>query len=299
MSKLRNGEWTKYHLSSAAALGLFKTLGDLYQLYSESGAPRGETTVIALDGDLSDEVSALGETQAGALLSALLQRAASTENPQQLVEVLSQMGPQPLSDIRNAISIANLRTALGQWGALSRTEEAQWQEFFKQNDWILGQAFAQPVILIRSGAIVRPQTLENSERRIVDYIYANSLTRNLALIEIKTPSTQLLATTPYRNGIYRPAGELVGSVAQVMAYRHDVKQYASTLLRGQDRVALRNDPQCIVIVGEMNQLDTQEKINSFEQYRRELRNVQILTFDEVHTRAQGMLDLLDSRTQQP
>lgn len=294
LSNLRNGEWTKYELSSAATLSLFNTLANLYQLYATEGAPRGETTVLAIDGDLSAEVDALGEAQVGPLLGALLRRAARSDNPLDLADELTALGSRPLSDLRNAVGVANLRAALDEWSQLDATDESDWQDFFKRNEWILAQAFAQPVLMIRSGATVRPATLENSERRIVDYVYANALSRNLALVEIKTPAAQLLASTPYRGGIYRPAKELIGSVAQICAYRHDVKQYASTLLRGQARAALRADPQCVVIVGSLGQLDSQEKLDSFEQYRRELRNVQVLTFDEVRLRAEGMLELLSA-----
>ncbi len=292
LSNLRNGEWTKYKLSSAATLSLFQTLRDMYQLYAQAGAPRHETTIIALDGNLTSEVDALGESHIGSLLNALLRRASELEAPESLIEILSEIGTQPLTNFRTAIGIAHLKAVIEEWETLSTTDEATWQTFFKENEWILAQAFSQPVILFRPSATVRPQTIENTERRIVDYVYTNSLTKNLALIEIKTPSTQLLAATPYRNGIYRPSANLVGSVSQISAYRHDVKQHASSLLRGEARIALRTDPQCVVIVGHTDQLDTQDKKNSFEQYRRELRNVQILTYDEVRVRAVGMLELL-------
>lgn len=292
LSNLRNGQWTKYDLSSSATLALFRTLAHLYQAYAEQGTSRGETTLIALDGDFSAEVDALGESQVGPLLAALLRRAARSENTLQLVERLAAIGSQPLSDLRNAIGIANLQMALDEWETLGQSDESEWQDFFKRNEWILAQAFAQPVILIRSGATVRPENLESTERQIVDYVYANSLSRNLALVEIKTPAADLLAVRPYRSGIYRPASELVGSVSQICAYRHNVKQYARTLIRPGSLAALRTDPQCVVVVGELAQLDDQQKLDAFEQYRRELRNVQVLTFDEVKTRAQGILALL-------
>lgn len=44
----------------------------------------------------------------------------------------------------------------------------------------------------------------------------------------------------------------------------------------------------------MTSLDEHAKVNSFEQYRRELRGVQILTFDELKLRAEGILGLLSS-----
>lgn len=293
LSNLRNGEWTKYQLSSDATLALFRTLGDLYRLYAEQGPPRGETTLIAVDGDFSAEVEALGENQVGPLLGALLRRAARAENPLRLAEDLAALGSQPLANLQSAAGIANLQSALAEWSTLGTRDESAWQEFFKRSEWLLAQAFAQPVILFRSGATVRPENLARADKQIVDYVYTNALTSNLALVEIKTPDTQLLAASPYRDsGIYRPAGDLVGPVSQICAYRHNVKRYASTLLSGGMRAALRADPQCVVVVGSITQLDSESKIESFEQYRRELRNVHVLTFDEVRARAEGMLALL-------
>ncbi|HEY3317516.1 MAG TPA: Shedu immune nuclease family protein [Coriobacteriia bacterium] len=295
LSQLHKGEWTKYDLSSEATLALFGTLGDLYRLYAEQGPPRGETTLVAVDGDFSAEVEALGENQVGPLLGALLRHAARADNPLRLVEDLAALGTQSLTNLQSAAGIASLQTALEEWSALGTRDESAWQEFFKRNEWLLAQAFAQPVILFRSGATVRPESLARADRQIVDYVYTNALTNNLALVEIKTPDTQLLAVAPYRDsGIYRPAGDLVGPVSQICAYRHNVKQYASTLLRGGMRAALRADPQCVVVVGSLGQLDSESKMDSFEQYRRELRNVQVLTFDEVRARAEGMLALLSA-----
>jgi len=293
LNNLRNGEWTKCALSSEATLALFRTLDDLYTLYATQGAPRGETTLLSVDGDFSAEVEALGEAQVGPILGALLRRAARTENPMALADELALLGGQSLANLRNAAGIANLQAALSEWSKLDTADELAWQGFFKRNEWILAQAFAQPVILFRSGATVRPESLERADRQIVDYVYTNALTKNLALVEIKTPDSRLLAAKPYRDsGIFRPAGELVGSVAQICSYRHNVKRYARTLLEPHMRAALRADPQCVVVVGSLAQLDERHKLESFEQYRRELRNVQIVTFDELRTRAESILGLL-------
>lgn len=295
LSNLHNGEWTKYEMSSGATLALFRALDDLYRLYAEHGAPRGETTLITVDGDLSAEVDALGESQVGPLLGALIRRAVRSGNPLALVDDLVVLGAQPLANLRTATGIANLQAALSDWSSIDTSDEAAWQRFFKDNDWILGQAFAQPVLMFRSGATVRPQSLDRADQQIVDYVYTNALSRNLALVEIKTPDTQLLAAAPYRDsGIYRPAAELVGSVSQICAYRHNVKQYARTLLEPRMQVALRSDPQCVVVIGTLAHLEEEAKLNSFEQYRRELRNVQIVTFDELRARAEGILALLNS-----
>ncbi len=250
LNNLHNGEWTKYDLCSEATLMLFRALNDLYRLYATQGTPRSETTLIALDGNLSAEVDALGEAQVGPLLGALLRRAARAENPLSLVDELAAMGSQTLANIRNATGIANLQAALSEWPTLDTTDESAWQDFFKRNEWILSQAFAQPVILFRAGATVRPESLERADRQIVDYVYTNALTKNLALVEIKTPDSQLLAANPYRStGIYRPAGELVGAVSQICAYRHNVKLYAQALLRPSMHANLRADPLCVVVVG--------------------------------------------------
>lgn len=293
LNNLRNGQWTQYELCSEATLALFRTLSDLYALYASQGPPRGETTILAIEGDLSAEVDALGDEGIGSLLAALLQRAAQADDPQALVEAFASLGVESLDGLRTAAGIANLRSALDQWSEIENDNEPAWQAFLKSNDWILAQAFAQPVLLFRSGATARPETLEQSDRQIVDYVYTNALTSNLALVEIKKPSAQLLAARPYRDsGIYQPSGELTGAVSQICAYRHSVKQYANTLLRSAQRALLRSDPQCIVVIGSLESLDEQAKIDSFEQFRRELRGVEILTFDELRLRAEGILGLL-------
>jgi Domain of unknown function (DUF4263) len=297
LSDLRNGEWTRYALCSGATLALFRSLSDLYEVYATQGPPRRETTILAVEGDFSAEVDALGDVEVGLLLGALMRRAARTNDLRALAEALSVLETESLDGVRTAAGIANLRAALDQWPALESENEPAWQSFLKTNSWILGQAFAQPVLLFRSGATVRPEDLAQADRQIVDYVYANSLTSNLALVEIKKPAAPLLASRPYRDsGIYQPSGELTGAVSQICAYRHSVKQHASTLLRSSKRALLRSDPQCIVVIGSMDSLDEQAKVDSFEQFRRELRGVEVLTFDELKARAEGILGLLTTES---
>lgn len=192
LSSLRNSEWTQCELCSEATLALFNTLSDLYTFYASQGTPRGERTILAFEGDLSAEADSLGDGHVGSLLVSVLQRAAQADDPRVLVEALQTLNADSLHGLRNAAGIANLRSALERWSEIEEDNEPAWQEFLKSNDWILGQAFAQPVLLFRSSATVRPGTMAQSDRQIVDHVYTNALTSNLALVEIKKPSTQLL-----------------------------------------------------------------------------------------------------------
>ncbi len=44
-------------------------------------------------------------------------------------------------------------------------------------------------------------------------------------------------------------------------------------------------PQGILVVGNTSELDNEDKIRSFELYRRNLRNPEIITYDELFARA--------------
>lgn len=56
--------------------------------------------------------------------------------------------------------------------------------------------------------------------KVADFLTKNPVTDNVALIEIKKPSTRLLQSSEYRSGVYGPSAELSGSVAQVLDQRY-------------------------------------------------------------------------------
>jgi len=91
----------------------------------------------------------------------------------------------------------------------------------------------------------------------------------------------LVAKSKYRKSIHGPSAALTGSVVQLADYRHSLVRDFSTLTRDSNRELSAFNPKAIVIAGDYSQLDTAEKRRSFELFRSNLANMEIVTFDEL------------------
>ena len=111
-------------------------------------------------------------------------------------------------------------------------------------------------------------------------------------MEIKKPSTDLLQNTEYRNGVWGVSKELSGAVSQVQV--NCAKWEIEGPRTDQTREHLQGintvSPKGIVIIGKTSQLDNLDKKNSFDRYRREIHNPEIITYDELYARARFIVE---------
>ena len=180
--------------------------------------------------------------------------------------------------------------------------EEFWQKLFIKTPLVLSQTFSFPAILFnfdKDKAYVGGKGVDNRGGNVVDFLLKNQLSDNTALIEIKTPQTKLLGSE-YRQGVYKIAGDLSGAIVQVMNYRHSLMKNYTTLFseevsRGGEGFYTFN-PQCVVIVGNLkNEIDNIGKKQSFELFRSSLKDVQIVTYDELFQKVKLLTDLLESK----
>lgn len=167
--------------------------------------------------------------------------------------------------------------------------EDKWQDFFKENAWIFSQLFAFPTVLFKDKAFVGGKTIEDKEGKIVDFLYANKLTRNSALIEIKKHTTKLLNKKPYRGkDVFSMDKELSGAINQVLDQKENYSKKFDSL-RGDSNIASFN-PKCLIIIGKLSSL-TKNQIKSFELIRSSLKDIEIITFDELYERIESILSI--------
>jgi hypothetical protein len=180
--------------------------------------------------------------------------------------------------------------------------EDNWQAFLSQNAFILRLAFGVPVLLFQEQATVGGRSYNGVGDKKTDFLLQAAKTGNLAIVEIKTPQTELLEAKPYRLGIYAPHRELAGAVNQVLdqrwhLQRHNVALAEDLYRQGgtQPAVAERPRPetyavQCLVIAGTAPREVNLQK--SFELYRNGLNGVLVLTYDELLQKLVHLLRLL-------
>jgi hypothetical protein len=121
----------------------------------------------------------------------------------------------------------------------------------------------------------------------------------LLFCEIKRPGADLLLSTEYRPGVYSPAEDLRGGVAQVQKTIHKVvlqvtenhRELANTSGEPTGQVVTFVQPRGVLVVGRLSEFATAanginyEKFASFELFRNSLHGLDVVTFDEVYERA--------------
>ncbi len=174
-------------------------------------------------------------------------------------------------------TLGGLRRVLDIWEVnKSNADEEFWQTTLTQNSIVLSQVFSFPVIILQGKAYLGGTGLDQSGGNLVDFLLANDLTENTALVERKTPKTKLLGRK-YRSSAYSPSSELVGAVAQISNYKHSLIKNSTQPETGVNAF----DPPCLVVAGSLDQIPGAAQRRSFELYRQGLRDVQVVTYDEL------------------
>lgn len=129
--------------------------------------------------------------------------------------------------------------------------------------------------------------------KIADYLFKNSLTNNVALVEIKKPSTKLLNAREYRQGVFGPSKDLNGAVTQVLDQAYSLTKNLTGLKESSRQWDLESYAiSCFVVAGRTPSATDPAKQKSFELYRANSRSVTIVTYDEILERLRLLRDFL-------
>lgn len=305
LSSLKAGEGYKLELRTEELLSLYGEISSLYEIHRQDGVPRGQRKFVQATPQLEQlarltagDVASLlqSNSRLGAdLLGKLLNWAVNLDDPSPLIEKLVELNPDSLHKLNAAIGLQSLKRVQAIWkGHSSSNDEEFWQQTLSENSFVIEQVFSWPASIIKGKAYVGGKTVQNTGGNIVDFLLHNRVTRNAALVEIKTPATKLLGTR-YRQSVFNVSPELSGAVMQVINYKHSLQEEYLALSREQSELLASFDPQCAVIIGNgQGELDHQDKCKAFELFRNQLRDVTVITFDELFERTNSLIDLLEN-----
>lgn len=170
--------------------------------------------------------------------------------------------------------------------------EPEWQKFFEVNDWIFGYGLRYQFLgILQREAHVSSTDLTGGESVISDFLLADAAFTKL--VEIKRPDTPLFGSRRNRSDAWCLSTELMDAVSQILAQKANwdlegtKTQFDKAGRRIEQGVA---DVDCILVIGDTNNADGTDqekkiKAKTFELFRRNLRNVEILTYDELLDRA--------------
>jgi hypothetical protein len=169
--------------------------------------------------------------------------------------------------------------------------ENDWQLFFENNEWIFGHNLIfQFVNKVSDQAHLGGTTISGKGAQRIDMvIHTEAHARFTVLVDIKKPNTELVGPEPYRNKAYPLGTDLVGGCSQLQSY---CRTWVTDGSRQEDNVRLLHgeristyEPRGVLVVGNSAQLDDEHKKATFELFRRNLHNPEIITYDELLERA--------------
>lgn len=194
--------------------------------------------------------------------------------------------------------------------ALGVGREGVWQDFIESNPWMLGAGLSGQLLTSWNNEkleqVVAGFSLAGAGKRVDALLRTAGTFSMMVFAEIKHHETSLLADKPYRSGCWALSDELSGGITQVQqtVYRaaseiherifNTDEEGAET---GRETFLIR--PRSFLIVGHLRMLGgraggvNMAKLRSFELFRRNLHEPEILTFDELLARAEWSLGELD------
>jgi len=211
-------------------------------------------------------------------------------------EVIAKGKPEKLLQLRNHIELVTLRELISRFEHMlhGKLTEPKWQRFFDDHPFILSLAFAFPVVKMGEQVYVGGIKFSGAGSKIADFLFRHGRTGNVALIEIKTPDSLLLGRAEYRPGLYAPAVDLSGGINQLLDQRYQFQRSVAVLKDTSGRRDLESYAvHCILVIGNLPS-DTAQ-LKSFELVRHGTKDVQIVTFDELLGKLQGLAEYLEAR----
>lgn len=191
--------------------------------------------------------------------------------------------PEKLAKLRGDIELVTLEALIKRFEEMlgEKLVEGRWQDFFNENPFILSMAFGYPVVKVRDQASVGGRKLSGNGEKITDFLVKNSLTNNTSIFEIKTPQTQILNKASFREGVFTPSADLSGSINQALDQKYQFqKQIAQIKHHNTRRYDIESYAvHCCLVIGKTPDGDDRKK--SLELFRRNSKDVEIVTFDEL------------------
>lgn len=290
LSSIKAGDEVKLPLESKTTLELFQQLNNLYAIGTKGNFRFGKTNLVV---GREEEIIQTDASRAK-VIRLLLARGHSDDIWKALVlenpDLATQLSYARIQGVRKK-TLEEFLSKLGQTQG-----ETWWQNFFERNTWIFGYGLKYQISKSLQGqphyggTNVAGKGMEKGDflRR------TEAEVRFTVLVEIKRPDSDLLGKKYYRNGAWQPSEELTGGIAQLQAncrrWELDGSQVEQNREALQEEKIYTVQPKGILVIGNTKELNKIAKRNTFELFRRNTVNPEILTFDELYERAKFIVE---------
>jgi len=215
-----------------------------------------------------------------------------------------------LLKIKNNLSKKDIDILLGRKDALeiykthlqnNDWNELEWQIFFEKEDWIFGYGLDYRIMKQYDREVnLSSVGTDNKEKVIVDYLM--TFTDFTVTVEIKKPNTQIFNNSKNRSGSWTLHSTFIDAVTQVLEQKAEwtiLSQNKDLYNKsGSEKLFQRTrDSKSILVIGNKfeflntnNIREREIKQDTFELFRRDSRNLEIITFDELFERASYIIN---------
>lgn len=175
------------------------------------------------------------------------------------------------------------------------TDEKAWQYFFMQNEWMFGYGLDYRFQgILQREFHASDTTAAGKESVIADYLLGDK--RFTTFVEIKLPRTPIFRGGQNRSRVWKLSTELIDAYSQILEQKASGQIKVETTKELLDEFNNKigqhaYDSRTVLLFGSWTQLEGLPagektlKEKTFELFRRDSRNIDIVTYDELYERA--------------
>lgn len=286
LSSLTGGQEVQVDLDSAQTAQLAEHIQNLYAIASE-GVEYGVSEKVIVSSEQAEFIEQVSAAIEG-----------SPERMNQVLQLVRGLNPEVFDTAAHLARHEQHVAALREFEEHLQNQdwrEDDWESFFARSRWIFGHGLAHQFLSEvqaqphYGGVGVGGKGAQRGDHLMV----TEAAVRFTVLVEVKTPQAPLTQRDEYRNGAFAPGDDVVGGVSQlqVNARKWALDGAAKEENRDlEDQGVYTVQPKGILIVGHTASLDNRAKRTSFELYRQNLQNPEVITFDELFERAKFIVE---------
>jgi len=186
-------------------------------------------------------------------------------------------------------------------GKPNTKDETAWQHFFMENEWIFGYGLDYRFQGVLQKEFHASDTYaDGSNGVIADYLIGDK--RFTTFVELKLPTTDLFGKAINRSNSWKLSKSLMEAYSQILEQKASgqLKIEVNRNLSDDKFNIIRQhayDSRTVLIIGNWSEIETggdptaiqEMKKRTFELFRRDSRNIEIITYDELYERAEFII----------
>jgi CRISPR/Cas system-associated protein endoribonuclease Cas2 len=173
-------------------------------------------------------------------------------------------------------------------------DEIAWQYFFQKNPWMFGYGLDYKFQGILQREFHASDTNAAGQNAVISDFLLGSR-KFTTFVELKLPTTEIFGTSKNRSNSWRLSSELIDAYSQILEQKASGQmkiQQTKELYDDRGNIITQHsyDSKTILIIGCWDQIknDNEQtkkiKEKTFELFRRDSRNIEIITYDELYER---------------